>query len=223
MDIDKIAAALAKAQPKFGVLVKNKQAVINSAKASYKYKYADLADVFISVREALAENEIAIVQTTSVREQGGYILTTRLLHSSGQSLNSDLVIDRWPDPKQFGIEMSYLRRYSLCALVGIASDDDTDSDGIDPSKKGAATKKTEGQAETPPPSERVGLSEELLNAAIEDIQEADTAETLRQRYTKGYKLAMEAGDAAAQARLLGEYRAHKLYVAPAPKTTESVT
>lgn len=223
MDIDKIAAALAKAQPKFKTLSKEKTAVINSAKASYKYKYADLADVFISIREALAENEIAIVQTTSVREQGGYILTTRLIHSSGQSLGSDLLMDRWPDPKQFGIELSYLRRYSLCALVGIASDDDTDADGLDPSKKGAATKKTDGHTDVKPPSERTGLAEELLAAAVEDIQEADTAETLRTRYTKGYKLAMEAGDAAAQAKLLGEYRAHKLYVAPAPRTTESVT
>lgn len=213
MDIDKIAAALAKAQPKFKPLIKNKTAVINSAKASYKYTYADLADVFISVREALAENEIAIVQSTSVREQGGYILTTRLIHSSGQSLNSDLVMDRWPDPKQFGIEMSYLRRYSVCALLGIASDDDTDSDGLDPTKKPGATKKPEA----PPPSQRVGLSDEQLAAALEDIQEADTAETLRERYSKAYKLSVEAGDDAAKERILAQYRTHSLYVKPQPK------
>ncbi len=220
MDIDKIAAALAKAQPKFKPLIKSKTAVINSAKASYKYMYADLADVFISVREALAENEIAIVQTTSVREQGGYILTTRLIHSSGQSLSSDLVMDRWPDPKQFGIEMSYLRRYSVCALLGIASDDDTDADGLDHSK-GKATKK-DGGNHVPPPSERVGLDPEVMRAAVEDIEESETAEDLRARYSKAYKLALEAADTVAQSTLLAKYRGHALYVKPVPRS-ESVT
>lgn len=212
--IDKIALALAKAQPKFKTLMKDKTAVINSSKGSYKYKYADLADVFISIRDALGENEIAVVQTTEPApgDGGGYFLTTSLIHSSGQSINSTLRMDKWPDPKSLGIEMSYLRRYSLCALVGIASDDDTDADGLDPSKKGGATKK-----DVPPPSERTGLSAELLAAALEDIQEADTAETLRERYTKAYKLSMEAGDDAAKEKILAEYRTHALYVKPQPK------
>lgn len=213
--IDKIALALAKAQPKFKTLMKDKTAVINSSKGSYKYKYADLADVFISIRDALGENEIAVVQTTEPApgDGGGYFLTTSLIHSSGQSINSTLRMDKWPDPKSLGIEMSYLRRYSLCALVGIASDDDTDADGLDPSKKNGATKK----ADVPPPSERTGLDPELMRAAIEDIQEADNADDLRNRYAKAYKLAVEAGDEPAKGTLLAEYRGHKLYVAPQPR------
>lgn len=214
--IDKIAGALAKAQPRFKMLSKDKTAIINSSKGSYKYKYADLADVFLSIRDALAENEIAVVQTTEPApgDMGGYFLTTSLLHSSGQSINSTLRMDKWPDPKALGIEMSYLRRYSLCALVGIASDDDTDADGLDPSKKNGATKKSD----VPPPSERAGLDPDLMRAAIEDIQEADNADDLRTRYAKAYKLAVEAGDEPAKGTLLAEYRGHKLYVAPQPRT-----
>lgn len=207
--IDKIAAALAKAQPTFKPLIKDKLAVINSAKASYKYKYADLASVFDSIRESLATNEIAIVQTTTPAESG-YLLTTRLIHSSGQSIDSTLRLDKWPDPKQFGIEMSYMRRYALCALVGIASDDDTDGDGADSGPRGNATKKDAD----PPANARRGLEENILQNALEDIKEADTAEELRTRYSKAYRLALDAGDNAAQSKLLAEYRAHKLYVAP---------
>ena len=213
METDKIAASLSRAQPKFKPLIKNKTARISSAKANYEYKYADLADVFISIREALGQEEIAVVQTTSLNDKGGYLLSTRLLHSSGQSIESVMLLDRWPDPKHLGVEMSYLRRYALCALVGIASDDDTDADGLDPSKKGGATKK-----DVTPPSGRTGLSDELLAAALEDIQEADTAETLRERYAKAYKLSMDAGDDAAKDKILAEYRTHKLYVKPQPKT-----
>src|SRR5688572_23802842 len=57
--IDKIASALAKAQRAFKPLHKNK---VGDA-GSYKYDYADLADVVESCREALAENEIAVMQT----------------------------------------------------------------------------------------------------------------------------------------------------------------
>lgn len=222
MDIDKIAAALARAQPKFKPLIKSKTARISSAKATYEYRYADLADVFISVRDALAENEIAIVQSTSLNEKGGYVLATRLIHSSGQSLESALLLDRWPDPKALGIEMSYLRRYSVCALLGIASDDDTDADGLDHGKgKGNATKK-DGGTPVPAPSERLGMDPEVKRAALEDIDEAETAEELRARYSKAYKLALEAGDTVAQSDLLAKYRAHAMYVKPVPRS-EAVT
>lgn len=220
METDKIAASLARAQPKFKPLIKNKTARIISAKANYEYKYADLADVFISIREALGQEEIAVVQTTSLNDKGGYLLSTRLLHSSGQSIESVMLLDRWPDPKLLGVEMSYLRRYALCALVGIASDDDTDADGLDHSK-GKATKK-DGGNHVPPPSERVGLDPEVMRAAVEDIEESETAEDLRARYSKAYKLALEAADTVAQSTLLAKYRGHALYVKPVPRS-ESVT
>ncbi|MBP8241569.1 MAG: ERF family protein [Thermoflexales bacterium] len=210
-DLNQIALALAKAQVQFKPLIKNKEAKITSPKGSYSYKYADLAEVFLTIRQALADNEIAVVQSTHLADKG-LVLITNLIHSSGQTIKSVYPLDRHPDPKAMGIELSYHRRYQLCAIVGIASDDDTDGDGyydIKPKKKGKDEDETE--------SKRRGLDPNLLERAIEKIKAADTADSLRLTYSDSYRLATDAGDKDAAAKLVTEYRAHKLYVAPKAK------
>lgn len=203
--INELATALAKAQAKFPTIPKDKVATIISAKGSYKYKYADLADVLSAIRPALTDNGLAIVQTVEVLDKG-YRLDTQLLHASGQYLGSSVLLDRWPDPKQYGIEMSYMRRYQLCALVGVASDDDTDSDGLDTKQPKKAAK--------PEAPERTGLDEGLAQQLVEQMQSSETADDLKATYTKAYKSARDAGDTTAAQKFLEAYRAHPLYVAP---------
>ena len=74
-DLNHIAAALAKAQVQFKPLIKNKEAKITSSKGSYSYKYADLAEVFLTIRQALADNEIAVVQSTHLADKGLVLIT----------------------------------------------------------------------------------------------------------------------------------------------------
>ena len=57
-------------------------------------------------------------------------LTTMLVHGSGE-----WIATRWPvcpgeacsDPKRMGAALTYARRYSLFALVGLAGEDDLDA------------------------------------------------------------------------------------------------
>ncbi len=205
--INEIAAALAKAQAKFPTIQKDKTASIISAKGSYKYKYADLADVIAAIRPALTDNGLALVQTVEVLDKG-YRLDTQLLHASGQHIGSSVLLDRWPDPKAYGIEMTYMRRYQLCALVGVASDDDTDSDGLD-------TKVSRKPAKPDAP-ERAGLDDGLAQQFVDQMKSSETADDLKESYTKSYKSARDAGDTAAAQKFLEIYRAHPLYVAPDP-------
>ena len=210
-DLNQIALALAKAQLQFKPLIKNKEAKITSSKGSYSYKYADLAEVFLTIRQALADNEIAVVQSTHLADKG-LVLITNLIHSSGQTIKSVYPLDRHPDPKAMGIELSYHRRYQLCAIVGIASDDDTDGDGyydIKPKKKG----KDEDESE----SKRRGLDPAILERSINTIKNAETADSLRLVYSEAYRVATDAGDKDAAAKLVTEYRAHPLYVTPKTK------
>jgi hypothetical protein len=210
-DLNQIALALSKAQLQFKPLIKGKEAKIQSSKGSYFYKYADLAEVFIAIRQALADNEIAVVQSTHLADRG-LVLITNLIHSSGQTIKSVYPLDRHPDPKAMGIELSYHRRYQLCAIVGIASDDDTDGDGyydIKPKKKG----KDEDESE----SKRRGLDPAILERSINQIKNAETADSLRLVYSEAYRVATDAGDKDAAAKLVAEYRAHQLYVTPKTK------
>jgi hypothetical protein len=55
-------------------------------------------------------------------------LTTRIVHKSGQWIESETFLNREHANMQgFGGEITYKRRYALCSLIGIVSDDDVDA------------------------------------------------------------------------------------------------
>lgn len=126
--IDAIAAALAKAQAGM------KNATLNKVNPHFKSKYADLAGIRDTVVPALAANGIAVVQTLGVVEGAGAVLT-RLLHTSGQWIESACPIPNVPDMQKMGSAITYARRYSLSAICGIAADEDDDGNAVaQPSK-----------------------------------------------------------------------------------------
>ncbi len=121
--IDKIAEALAQAQGEIQDPHKNKEAKAGT----YSYKYADIADVLKVVRTALSKHQICIVQPTIL--DGEFIIVrTRLIHKSGQFLESDYpVCKAIGEHQKMGAAMTYARRYALCSIVGVAADEDTDA------------------------------------------------------------------------------------------------
>lgn len=52
----------------------------------------------------------------------------RLLHSSGQWIESSLALPATSDPKALAANLTYSRRYLFVALVGVAGDDDLDGE-----------------------------------------------------------------------------------------------
>jgi hypothetical protein len=117
--IDKLAAALAKAQAKMTNPPKTKHGQFRGG----RYLYADLADVLDHVRGPLSENGLAIVQIV----QPG-VLVTRLIHESGQYVESHypLPAGQLP-PQEMGSAITYARRYSLCPMLGISGETDDDA------------------------------------------------------------------------------------------------
>lgn len=138
--IGELAAALAKAHAEITPPTKGKTAKIESQKGSYSYKYADLADVIECYKAPLSKHGLAIAQT--MKPDGGLILlTTTLLHSSGQWIGSDYPIASYPRPQEQGSAITYARRYAVTALLGIAAEDDDD---------GAAAQHAKARDEEPP-------------------------------------------------------------------------
>ena len=119
--IDKIAAALAKAQGELTNPPKTKTADAGK----YKYAYADLAEVIDHVRPVLAKHGLAVVQMVAARETAN-ILITKLIHDSGQCLESTYPLPRQAAAQEMGSAITYARRYSLCAILGIAAESDDD-------------------------------------------------------------------------------------------------
>ena len=126
--INELAAALAQAQGMMG------NAVMNRINPHFKSKYADLAAIFDASRKPLSANGLAIVQTI---ENG--VLHTRLLHTSGQWIASEHPLPMSGKPQEIGSALTYARRYSLSALIGIAADEDDDANVATSRSNGKAT------------------------------------------------------------------------------------
>jgi len=118
-DYDKLFAALAIAQGQI------QSAIADKENTHFNFKYADLDACWEACRKPLSENELCIVQIPSVGESGAVTMRTILGHSSGQSISCTYSMH--PDkggPQALGSCMTYLRRYSLCSMVGISQEDD---------------------------------------------------------------------------------------------------
>ena len=116
---DKLFAALAIAQ---GAI---QSAIADKENTHFNFKYADLDACWDACRKPLSDNELAIIQIPEVADAGGITMLTILGHSSGQQISSRYTM--FPDkttPQAIASCMTYLRRYLLCAMVGISQEDD---------------------------------------------------------------------------------------------------
>jgi len=87
-------------------------------------KYADLASVQSACMPHLTKNGLSVVQTIK-HEANETMLVTILLHSSGQWMKSVAPVKPTKnDPQGLGSALTYMRRYSLASMVGVAQEDD---------------------------------------------------------------------------------------------------
>src|ERR1700756_186533 len=147
--IGAIATALAKAQAELVNPEKTLTATIVARNGKRTFRYASLATGLDLIRKCLGQHEIAIVQSTAV-DQGRIMLTTRLVHASGEWVSS-----LWPvclaaeaSAHLKGAALTYARRYALFTLVGIAGEDDLDAPEL------LADQQPQSSPETPKPQAR---------------------------------------------------------------------
>lgn len=118
--VGELAKALAAAQAE---LEPAKKEAVNP---HFRSKYADLSACWDAVRAPLARHGLAVSQLPSL--DGDVVrLTTMLLHTSGEFIGSDAAVRLAKhDAPSVGSALTYLRRYSLSAIVGLASAEDDD-------------------------------------------------------------------------------------------------
>lgn len=119
----KLDAALAKAQGEIEPAVKDK---VNPA---FKSKYADLSACWAAIRPALSKHGISLTQWPVHSDDGRMHLVTRLAHD-GQWMRCEFSIPvSKPDAHGHGSAITYLKRFSLSACLGLVADDDDDGNG----------------------------------------------------------------------------------------------
>ena len=139
--IEKLAAALAKAQSKFKNPEKNRTVKVpHKAGGSHSYSYATLDEVLDCTRGPLSENGLAFVQLVTVRD-GMNVLVTQLLHESGQMMEAVYKLPEGLGSQEYGAAITYARRYSACPMLGIAGETDTDGEQLEAAEEKAAEEK----------------------------------------------------------------------------------
>ena len=122
--INEISAALSAfqgsvEQPKLEKEVKVK----TKTGGSYSFKYADLCACVKAATPALKANGLSVCQLISDGK-----LVTILSHKSGQWFKSELMLpNQTTDYQAYGSAITYLKRYSYCAILGIVADTDDDA------------------------------------------------------------------------------------------------
>lgn len=125
--IDQLATALAEAQGEFTNPERNRDVEVTmKSGGKYTFAYATFDAIVEMVRPVLSKHGLAILQPATTHD-GIVTVAMRLLHKSGQWVEEDLnIATASADPQQLGSLITYMRRYSLCSMLGIASEEDDD-------------------------------------------------------------------------------------------------
>jgi hypothetical protein len=160
--------ALIKVQSTIGSLTKGE------SNPFFKSKYVPLPDILNEIKPILNENGFFLLQEPLIDDQGREVLKTRLIHTSGDEIScvAPLKIEEKErnNPQKYGSAITYMRRYSLTSLLGIAEEDD---DGNSASTPGPQKKEYKNKS---------GLSSNGDLASGEDMKQ-----TLREANEKSFR------------------------------------
>lgn len=100
---------------------------------TYEFSYTDLDGIFEAIKEVYKENKIAVIQNAHTQNENGAIyvsIETMLLHESGEWVKSEpLRAIASQNMQDLGGQITYMKRYSLSAMLGIATEKDDDANG----------------------------------------------------------------------------------------------
>lgn len=170
-EFDKLFEALAKAQLEMEI------AKTDSVNTFYKNSYADLSSIIRASRPFLAKNGLSVIQRILTKEVGEVFLYTRLCHSSGQWIESNMEVKPpKSDVQTLGSYLTYLRRYMYSSITGVVAGDEDDDGEI-------ATQ--ENRKDSPNSPQNTTISKAQLQVISNEISEFPV---LLEGILKGYKI-----------------------------------
>ena len=114
----------------------------------FKSKYANLESVIEAAHGALEANGLAVMQGPGPMDGNCITLTTRLIHESGEWVETDFSLPAGKmDPQAAGSAITYARRYSLMAMLNMPAVDD-DGEASMPRGQPSAKPITQNHADT---------------------------------------------------------------------------
>lgn len=144
-DTGKVAIGLSKCQGEFGLFTTNRE--------GYNYKYLDLAGILEKIYPLLAKHNIALIQGSELIVNDGepYVVVTTRLQCEDEWIEDRIEFPMIEPTKKtdtdimmLGSTISYLRRYAVQSMLGIAGTDrqaeDMQKEAIEADRKSNPTK-----------------------------------------------------------------------------------
>lgn len=183
--INGLSAALSAAQGKFPRIRTNRTNPYFSA------RYADLDGIMQIIRPILQEHELSVVQQTRDLENGVVMLHTRVMHSSGEWIESrSRVIPERGDIQSYASCLWQTKRHAVMSLLNITIEGDQyDDDGelaMAPQRK-QSTKGTDLSSYRPDEESYLRVTPEQLEEIEYQLSE-DGYEDLAQEILREYQV-----------------------------------
>jgi len=94
----------------------------------FKNRYVPLEELISHVVPVLNKHNFVLIQAPAFHESQP-ALTTSLVHTSGESVTTTMpLLCAKDDPQGQGSAITYARRYSLMAMLGLSADEDDDAE-----------------------------------------------------------------------------------------------
>jgi hypothetical protein len=149
--------------------------VRKDGKMVYSYRYADLASINDVVTNGLAQ--VGISHNWTTKQEGGLVsVTCTLMHKFGHSESTTLMAGADQSGgknsiQAIGSTVSYLRRYTLLAITGIAVEgDDDDGQGAGPAERAEMRQAAKDMRRERPNPASVAAQRQPAAAAAADPQ-----------------------------------------------------
>ena len=122
----------------------------------FQNHYSSLDSIYAACRIPLAKNGLTI--SHSIEDA---ILVTTLRHSSGGSLSNKMpMFIKNLDSQGFGAALTYARRYAICSLLALPTEDDDDGN------LATDQQRSEPQRKPEPPKETVPISDDEVEEIL---------------------------------------------------------
>lgn len=126
--------ALAALQGRLPHIAKSENVKVRSDKGNYEYNYADLAAVSQAVMPVMSALGLSFTATPTLliseehpEAPPRFVLEYTLRHTSGGVISGRYPLPSGVGPQAMGSAITYARRYTLCAVTGVAPEDDDDA------------------------------------------------------------------------------------------------
>lgn len=167
-EFSELAKAVCELQHAIEPVAAKEEAKIKTAKGGeYSYKFANLANCMELVREPMHANGLCAMAGAAVVERTVFVTTRIIHHSSGQWAETTIPLpiddSHMSTAQAVGSAKTFGRRYTLCALLGIASEDD-DGKAAGRTNRGAPPAKKKQEPRQATPAEQLKEEEAMLLA-----------------------------------------------------------